>query len=105
MKEESPLDLSYVKGVKKRKKKREGRAHTRKVIPHTYPPPRPIFLFSFSCFHFYFGFVCLLGGSFLGCKRSSTCSLPDEPSSFVIYGHNIHDSRVCERYRIYGIGK
>ena len=38
-------------------------------------------------------------------KISSTCSLPDEPYSFVIYGHKIHDSRMYERYRIYGIGK
>ena len=35
------------------------------------------------------------------CKRSSTCSLPDEPYIFLIYGHNIHDSRMYERYRIY----
>ena len=38
-------------------------------------------------------------------KRSSSCSLPDEPYSFVICGHKIHDSRMYERYRIYGNGK
>ena len=38
-------------------------------------------------------------------KRSSTYSLPDEPYTFVICGHKIHDLRMCERYRIYGIGK
>ena len=29
--------------------------------------------------------------------RSSTCSLPDEPCSFVIYGHKVHDSRMYKR--------
>ena len=41
-----------------------------------------------------------------GDKRYSACSLPDEPYSFVIYGHKIHDSRIIyvrERYRIFGI--
>ena len=27
-------------------------------------------------------------------KRSSTCRLPDEPCSFVTYGHKIHDPRI-----------